>query len=190
MLRSGNPESEVFQSLEMTESTWQRWNKQLSGMKSSEAKRVGQKNRTNTSADDFQSRVSHWVSTWIRDPNGLNRWWRRIGGIPVALRSSKPAGQSVAGVGTKKKISQARPFAGMFEANHPCGLLFQAQHSCLMADSLARSAHCLNSGDLSRCDKLTSKQSQKSQLTFSVIHTSLLTRLSEKTSQFPPRVSV
>ncbi len=33
-------EAEVFQKLEITESTWQRWNSQYGGMNSDEAKRV------------------------------------------------------------------------------------------------------------------------------------------------------
>lgn len=40
MLASGKPEAEVFQRLEITESTWQRWNSQYGGMKSDEAKRL------------------------------------------------------------------------------------------------------------------------------------------------------
>ena len=40
MLAAGKPEAEVFQRLEITESTWQRWNRQYGGMKSGEAKRL------------------------------------------------------------------------------------------------------------------------------------------------------
>ena len=40
MLAAGKPEAEVLQRLEITESTWQRWNSQYGGMKSDEAKRV------------------------------------------------------------------------------------------------------------------------------------------------------
>ena len=40
MLATGKSEAEVFQRLELTESTWQRWNKQFGGMKSDEAKRL------------------------------------------------------------------------------------------------------------------------------------------------------
>ncbi len=40
MLAVGKPEAEVFQRLEITESTWQRWNSQYGGMKSDEAKRL------------------------------------------------------------------------------------------------------------------------------------------------------
>ena len=40
MLATGKSEAEVFQRLEITESTWQRWNKQFGGMKSDEAKRL------------------------------------------------------------------------------------------------------------------------------------------------------
>jgi len=40
MLAAGKSEAEVFQRLEITESTWQRWNKQLGGMESDEAKRL------------------------------------------------------------------------------------------------------------------------------------------------------
>lgn len=40
MLATGKSEAEVFQRLEITESTWQRWNKQFGGMISDEAKRL------------------------------------------------------------------------------------------------------------------------------------------------------
>lgn len=40
MLAAGKSEAEVFQKLEITESTWQRWNSQYGGMKSDEAKRL------------------------------------------------------------------------------------------------------------------------------------------------------
>ena len=40
MLATGKSEAEVFQRLEITESTWQRWTKQFGGMKSDEAKRL------------------------------------------------------------------------------------------------------------------------------------------------------
>ena len=40
MLAAGKSEAEVFQRLEVTESTWLRWNKQYGGMKSDEAKRL------------------------------------------------------------------------------------------------------------------------------------------------------
>ena len=40
MLATGKSEAEVFQRLEITESTWQRWSKQFGGMKSDEAKRL------------------------------------------------------------------------------------------------------------------------------------------------------
>jgi putative transposase len=40
MLAAGKSEAEVFQKFEITESTWQRWNSQYSGMNSDEAKRL------------------------------------------------------------------------------------------------------------------------------------------------------
>ncbi len=40
MLAAGKSEAEVFQRLEITEFTWQRWNKKFGGMKSNEAKRL------------------------------------------------------------------------------------------------------------------------------------------------------
>lgn len=40
MLAGGKSLSEVYQKLEITESTWQRWRKQFGGMKSEEAKRL------------------------------------------------------------------------------------------------------------------------------------------------------
>ena len=40
MLSAGKSEAEVFQKLEITDSTWQRWNTQYGGMKSDEAKRL------------------------------------------------------------------------------------------------------------------------------------------------------
>lgn len=40
MLSAGKSEAEMLQKLEITESTWQRWNKQFGGMKSDEAKRL------------------------------------------------------------------------------------------------------------------------------------------------------
>lgn len=40
MLSAGKQLAEVYQSLEITESTWQRWQKQFGGMKSEEAKRL------------------------------------------------------------------------------------------------------------------------------------------------------
>ena len=40
MLAAGKSEAEVFQKLEMTESTWQRWHSQYGGMNSDEAKRL------------------------------------------------------------------------------------------------------------------------------------------------------
>lgn len=40
MLSAGKSEAEVLQRLEITESTWQRWNSQYGGMKSDEAKRL------------------------------------------------------------------------------------------------------------------------------------------------------
>ena len=40
MLSDGKSEAEVLQRLEITESTWQRWNRQYGGMKSDEAKRL------------------------------------------------------------------------------------------------------------------------------------------------------
>jgi len=40
ILTTGKSEADVFQRLEITESTWQRWSKQFGGMKSDEAKRL------------------------------------------------------------------------------------------------------------------------------------------------------
>ena len=40
MLAAGKSLAEVYQTLEVTESTWQRWKKQFGGMKSDEAKRL------------------------------------------------------------------------------------------------------------------------------------------------------
>ena len=40
MLAAGKALAEVYQKLEITESTWQRWKKQYGGMKSDEAKRL------------------------------------------------------------------------------------------------------------------------------------------------------
>ena len=40
MLAGGKSLPEVYQKLEITESTWQRWQKQFGGMKSEEAKRL------------------------------------------------------------------------------------------------------------------------------------------------------
>ena len=40
MLTAGKSLAEVYQKLEVTESTWQRWKKQFGGMKSDEAKRL------------------------------------------------------------------------------------------------------------------------------------------------------
>ena len=40
MLAAGKSEAEVFQRLEITESTWRQWNTQYGGMKSDEAKRL------------------------------------------------------------------------------------------------------------------------------------------------------
>lgn len=40
MLVAGKLAGEVYQKLEITESTWQRWQKQYGGMKSDEAKRL------------------------------------------------------------------------------------------------------------------------------------------------------
>ena len=40
MLSAGKSEAEVLQRLEITESTWQRWNSQYGGMKADEAKRL------------------------------------------------------------------------------------------------------------------------------------------------------
>ena len=40
MLATGKSEAEVFQRLEITESTWQRWNTQFGGMESDQAKRL------------------------------------------------------------------------------------------------------------------------------------------------------
>ena len=40
MLAAGKQLAEVYQKLEVTESTWQRWQKQFGGMKSEEAKRL------------------------------------------------------------------------------------------------------------------------------------------------------
>ena len=40
MLAGGKQHAEVYQKLEITESTWQRWQKQFGGMKSEEAKRL------------------------------------------------------------------------------------------------------------------------------------------------------
>lgn len=40
MLAAGKTLAEVYQKLEITESTWQRWAKQYGGMKSDEAKRL------------------------------------------------------------------------------------------------------------------------------------------------------
>jgi len=40
MLAAGKSLGEVYQKLEVTESTWQRWKKQFGGMKSDEAKRL------------------------------------------------------------------------------------------------------------------------------------------------------
>jgi transposase-like protein len=40
MLAAGKSLAEVYQTLEITESTWQRWKKQFGGMKSDEAKRL------------------------------------------------------------------------------------------------------------------------------------------------------
>lgn len=40
MLAAGKTLAEVYQRLEITESTWQRWTKQYGGMRSDEAKRL------------------------------------------------------------------------------------------------------------------------------------------------------
>jgi len=40
MLAAGKSEAEVFQRLDIPESTWQRWKSQYGGMKSDEAKRL------------------------------------------------------------------------------------------------------------------------------------------------------
>ena len=40
LLAAGKQLAEVYQKLEITESTWQRWQKQFGGMKSEEAKRL------------------------------------------------------------------------------------------------------------------------------------------------------
>ena len=40
MVAAGKSLGEVYQKLEVTESTWQRWKKQYGGMKSDEAKRL------------------------------------------------------------------------------------------------------------------------------------------------------
>lgn len=40
MLAAGKSLGEVYQKLEVTESTWQRWKKRFGGMKSDEAKRL------------------------------------------------------------------------------------------------------------------------------------------------------
>ena len=40
MLSAGKTEAEVFQKLEITESTWARWKARFGGMKSDEAKRL------------------------------------------------------------------------------------------------------------------------------------------------------
>ena len=40
MLAAGKSPAEVYQRLEIAESTWQRWSKQYGGMKSDEAKRL------------------------------------------------------------------------------------------------------------------------------------------------------
>ena len=40
ILSAGKALAEVYQKLEITESTWQRWKKQYGGMKSDEAKRL------------------------------------------------------------------------------------------------------------------------------------------------------
>lgn len=40
MLASGKSEAEVFQHLEISSNTWERWKKQYGGMKSAEAKRL------------------------------------------------------------------------------------------------------------------------------------------------------
>ncbi len=40
MLASSKSEADVFQRLEITESAWQRWNKQFGGMKPDEAKHL------------------------------------------------------------------------------------------------------------------------------------------------------
>jgi transposase-like protein len=40
MLAAGKTLAEVYQKLEITESTWQRWTRQCGGMKSDEAKRL------------------------------------------------------------------------------------------------------------------------------------------------------
>ena len=42
MLATGKSEADVFQRLEITESTWQRWSKQFGGIKSDEAKYLGE----------------------------------------------------------------------------------------------------------------------------------------------------
>lgn len=40
MLSAGKTEAEVYQKLEVSEATWNRWRKQYGGMKSDEAKRL------------------------------------------------------------------------------------------------------------------------------------------------------
>lgn len=40
MLAAGKAEAEVFQALEISATTWERWQKQYGGMKSDEAKRL------------------------------------------------------------------------------------------------------------------------------------------------------
>ncbi|OYP35142.1 transposase [Rhodopirellula sp. MGV] len=40
MMAAGNTEAEVFQALEISAATWERWKKQYGGMKSDEAKRL------------------------------------------------------------------------------------------------------------------------------------------------------
>ena len=47
MLAPGEPEAKVFQRLDITESTWQRWNSEYGGMRSDEAKRLRELDKEN-----------------------------------------------------------------------------------------------------------------------------------------------
>ena len=93
MLAAGKSEAEVFQRLEITESTGQRWNKQFGGMKSDEAKRLHELEIENQRLKEMlaEAQLDKRILKTALEENYDGLYWRIEGnaarnGVPKAPR--------------------------------------------------------------------------------------------------------
>lgn len=82
MVSAGKSEAEVFQRLEITESTWKRWNSQYGGIKSDEAKRL-------LGLDTEKQRFEEMFAMAGLDKRILKTALEATTGPPTATRSSQ-----------------------------------------------------------------------------------------------------